>query len=217
MSVRLGWSMRIAVGLSAVLLLGLAKSPAFRASDESSVTFECFGKRIEKPAKGRFATVISELVIDPQDLSHVRGRVAVELSSVVTEDATWDVFFRAAPFLGIQEYPRSSFELVAVEGARSLPRGKTLQLKARGRFSLKGETRELTFPARVRYTPSTRTEPERVHVKGRFKILWKDYGVRIPSGAAAGFAGEGTSVGVDLKFERMRPRPAKVTRKRMKQ
>ncbi len=186
----------------ALLLCGWATSPAFRASDTSKVQFECFGSGIDAPAKGRFATILTELAIDPNDLSHVTGSVAVDLASVVTNDATWDVLFRAAPFLGIQEYPRSQFEVSQVSGAKALTPGKQVNLTIAGRFSLKGETRPTSFPARVLWSPRTRDAPERLRVEGELKLLWKDYGVRIPSGAAAGFAGEGTNVKLDLSFER---------------
>ncbi len=200
---RLRSAARAATAVLALLcLVGAATSPAFRANDTSKVEFECFGSAIDAPAKGRFATVLTGLVIDPHDLSHVSGSVGVELASVVTNDATWDVLFRAAPFLGIQEYPRSQFELTQVTLAKALTPGKEMNLKLAGRFTVKGETRPLSFPARVRWSPGTGEDPERIHVDGTFKLLWKDYGIRIPSGAAAGFAGDGTRVHIDLTFER---------------
>ena len=182
--------------------LASASPEPFRSTEQSTVKFECFGKSVTKPARGRFATILSRLKVRPDNLTDVRGHVSVELGSVLTDDPTWDVLFRAAPFLGIQEYPRSSFELLRVEGARKLQPNKPVKMKVAGRFRLKDEKRNMKFPATVTYTPASTKGPERIHLKGNFKIRWKDYGVRIPPGSAAGFAGEGTAVKLDLTFER---------------
>jgi len=194
------------IALSSVLLIGWVESPAFRASEDSQVRFECFGPNIVKAAKGRFASVVTSLVIDPQDLTQASGSATVPLTSVVTDDPTWDILFRAAPFLSIEEYPTSRFELTAVEGARKLTPGKPLDLTIIGNFTLRDVTKPVRFPARVAWTPRSSKGPEVIRATGQIKITWKEFGVRIPAGAAAGFAGEGTTVDFDLAFERKHPR-----------
>ena len=39
--------------------LASASQEPFRSTENSTVKFECFGKSVTKPAKGRFATILS--------------------------------------------------------------------------------------------------------------------------------------------------------------
>jgi len=189
--------------LCLVLSASAAATKSYRVADGTKVSFVCYGEKVVKPAKGRFATVSAALAVDPADLSSARGDVGVALASITTDDATWDVLFRAAPFLELDEHPMSNFVLEKVEGAESLPPGKWTALTLVGKLSFAGEVRDLRVSAKARFEPAQAEGSARdmIHLQGKFKIPFAEYAVWLPSGAAERFGGTGAAVDLLLALE----------------
>jgi polyisoprenoid-binding protein YceI len=189
-----------------VVLLCLAAAPAlaqpreWHLQDESVVRFMCRGEGVDTPAKGRFAAVNGRVVMNPDDLGTIRGRVDVVLSSIRTDDSAWDTMFRAASFLAIDEHPRASFELFSVEGARAVPDSGWAPVQLRGRLTLKGVDRQTVVRGRVRRVPATDGEPERVELLAIFPLEWTDHDINVPENSRRDFAGSGAYVRMHLVF-----------------
>ncbi|HJL45314.1 MAG TPA: YceI family protein, partial [Polyangiaceae bacterium LLY-WYZ-15_(1-7)] len=93
-----------------------AQRTAWQIDDGTAVRFVCQGPQVESAAEGRFSSVNARLEMDPTELQTARGAVQVLLASITTDLGGWDAMFRAAPFLALDEHPRATFELLAVEG-----------------------------------------------------------------------------------------------------
>lgn len=189
-----------------IALLCLSATPAlaqpseWHLDDESVVRFMCRGEGIDTPAKGRFGAVNGRVVMNPDDLGTIRGRVDVVLSSITTEDSAWDTMFRAASFLALDEHPRASFELFSVEGADAVPESGWAPVRLRGRLTLKGVHQETLVHGRVRRVPATDEEPERVELLAIFPLQWTDHDINVPANSRRDFAGTGAYVRMHLIF-----------------
>ncbi|MAC28980.1 MAG: hypothetical protein CMN29_23545 [Sandaracinus sp.] len=182
-----------------------AQRTAWQIDDGTAVRFVCQGPQVESAAEGRFSSVNARLEMDPTELQTARGAVQVLLASITTDLGGWDAMFRAAPFLALDEHPRATFELLAVEGAERLRPGRWTRLRLRGRMTVKGTMREVEVPARARWTAAEGDEPERVELRARFRIDWDDYDIAVPDGWTRNFAGDRARVDVVLKLRRAAP------------
>lgn len=178
-----------------------AQASEWLLTSDSSVRFVCAGEHIRTPAAGRFASIASELTLDPRDLRATRGAIVVILRSITSRDAAWDAMFRGAPFLMLDEHPESHFTVRAVEGPTSLADGVWTGLTLVGRLRVLGVTR----PRRIRARARWQRQSGRLEVRGRFDIPWREFDIRVPDGWTRHFAGDRAAVSVNLTYER---RPA---------
>ncbi len=196
----------MAMRATLITLLCLAATPAlaqpreWHLEDESVVRFMCRGEGVDTPAKGRFGAVNGRVVMNPDNLGTIRGRVDVLLSSIRTADSAWDAMFRAASFLALDEHPRASFELFSVEGADAVPQSGWAPVRLRGRLTVKGVHRETLVHGRVRRVPATGDEPERVELLAIFPLRWADHDINVPANSRRDFAGSGAYVRMHLVF-----------------
>lgn len=191
--------------LGAVLGIGAsaqAQRSEWRLADTTVVRFECEGPQISEAARGRFSAVSGRLSADPSNLVAVRGNVEVTLASITTDRVGWDAMFRNAPFLAIDEHPRSRFELRRVTGARALTPGSWASVQLEGRFSVHGVTRDTTLPARMRWVRPSDGSPERLEVRASFPLRWTDHRIRVPDGRTRHFAGDLARVHVQIVYHR---------------
>jgi polyisoprenoid-binding protein YceI len=173
-----------------------ADAVALSLQEGGSVRFRCRGPGITHPAEGRFSTVTSQLELDPADLSTVSGEVQVMMVSVTTEDSAWDVMFRRAPFLEIEEHPRAKFVVTGVEGAERLESGRWTPLRIVGEFTIHGVTKPKEVEAIVFWDEDT----GRLRVRGRTVMTWADHDIDMPEGNTRRFAGDRAALLISLDF-----------------
>lgn len=188
--------------ISAIALPVAAQTGPWELEDDSVVRFMCAGPTITNPARGRFSAVNARLTMDPSNLATARGRVEVLLASITTELGGWDAMFRAAPFLALDEFPRSTFELLEVRGASALRPNVWTRLRLFGRMTVKETSHEIEVRARARYTPAGDGEPARVEVLATLPIDWDQYDIAVPEGWTRNFAGDQARVRMRLLFRK---------------
>lgn len=188
--------------VAALAVPALAQTAPWELEDESVVRFMCAGHTVTNPARGRFSAVNARLTMDPTNLATARGRVEVLLASITTELGGWDSMFRAAPFLAVDEFPRSTFELLEVRGASALRPNVWTRLRLFGRMTVKETSHEVEVLSRARWTPPGNGEPSRVEVLATFPIDWDDYDIAVPEGWTRNFAGDRARVRMRLLFRK---------------
>jgi len=179
-----------------------ARGNQYTLVDNSVVRFRCRGEGTTRPATGRFSAVASTLRADPENLSTVRSAIDVVLASITTSDAGWDMLFRGAPFLDLNSFPRSQFQIREVRDATALRANRWVPLKLAGRFILHGVSRDVVVEGRARLTPATRQHRERIQFQGSFRIAWADHDILVPSGHTRTFTGTGADITIDLTYEK---------------
>jgi len=196
MRARFGWTLG-ALALAALMAgTALADTHSFSLEEGGSIRFRCRGAGITHPAEGRFTTVTSLLEIDPADLSTARGEVQVIMASVTTVESGWDVMFRRAPFLSIDEFPRARFVVTGVEGATALRSGHWTPLRIVGDFTIHGVTKAKTADALVYWDEGSR----RLRVRARTEMTWADHDILMPEGNTRAFAGDRAALLISLDY-----------------
>lgn len=117
------------------------------------------------------------------------GRVAVLATSLRTGSDMRDEHLRSANWLDAARFPDIALELTRTDLARPLTANAPVRGTVRGRFSLHGQTRDVTVPVTVRLIPLSATEhagmdqfginADMLRVQGEFRINLSDYGVSI--------------------------------------
>ena len=200
-------SLALGVSLSstfAVLFLAAplsAQATSWHLDDQqSAVRFTCIGSAVTDAAKGRFVAINGELQADTDDLRAARGAVGVLLASVTSPLPGWDAMFRNAGFLDLDQHPRATFEMTEVRGASNLTPRQWQRVRLVGALTVHGIRRELTLPARVRWTPASGDDSARLEVLTTFRIRWEDHEILVPRGWTRRFAGDAAQVRVRLVY-----------------
>ena len=179
-----------------------AQSREWELTEDSTVRFVCAGPEVTQAARGRFATVGGRITLDPSTPSSARGAVQIEMVSITTWDAAWDMMFRRAGFLEIDEHPHARFTLQNVVAGAALG-AEWSRITLVGTISVRGVERPLRVAARARLLPAEGDVPQRVEVSASFPVAWDDFGIRVPTGWTRRFAGDHAAVEVHLFY---RPR-----------
>jgi len=117
------------------------------------------------------------------------GRVVVAANSIRTGSDMRDEHLRGENWIDATRFPEIALDLVSTDLARPLVANAPVRGNLRGRFSLHGQTREVTVPVTVRLVPLSATEhagmaafginADMLRVQGEFRINLSDYGVSI--------------------------------------
>jgi polyisoprenoid-binding protein YceI len=142
------------------------------ATVESDTTFETFTGRTHK--------VVGQISFDPAKKSG-SARLEVDLNTVDTGIALRDDHMRSEGWLDTAKYPKAIFETTSVKFLK----GDEYEVK--GKFTMKGVTKDVTTRVKVRYLPesaetrSKRFEGDILHIAGKIPVKLADYGVIIPA------------------------------------
>ena len=117
------------------------------------------------------------------------GRVAVLTTSLRTGSDMRDEHLRSANWLDAAHNPDITLELVSTTLNRPITANTPARGNVRGRFTLHGQTHDVTVPVTVRLIPLSATEhagmdqfginADMLRVQGEFRVNLSDYGVSI--------------------------------------
>lgn len=122
-----------------------------------------------------------ELVVDPAALASAKGSVKVEVASIKTGIKLRDDHVVADNWLDAKKFPVSEFTLSKVTGVDKLKASDTVDAIVIGKFTLHGETKDVTAKTKIRYTPAQDGKGAWIRIVGSFTIHLEDYKVSIPS------------------------------------
>jgi polyisoprenoid-binding protein YceI len=117
------------------------------------------------------------------------GRVTVLATSLRTGSDMRDEHLRSANWIDAARFPDIALELTGTSLNRPISANAPARGTVRGRFTLHGQTRDVTVPVTVRLIPLSATEhagmdqfginADMLRVQGEFRINLSDYGVSI--------------------------------------
>ncbi|MBI3071985.1 MAG: YceI family protein [Deltaproteobacteria bacterium] len=118
-----------------------------------------------------------------------KGKIEIDVASLNTGIALRDDHLRSKMWLDAEAHPKLTFELEKIKGIGALKAGKYVKGKARGKLTVKGQTREVTLPVRVglfeipegmkKQMPELKGDLLRVSTQ--FELKLSDYGVQVPA------------------------------------
>lgn len=131
--------------------------------------------------------------VDPGNLSSASGTVTVPVASLRTGIDERDDHLRSAQWLNASAHANATFEITGVRGASSLTANQDSNLQVSGRFTINGQTHNVTARVRAKWDGSNG-----FRLRARFTIELDDYGVSIPSVVQAKVANE-ISIQIDIR------------------
>ena len=128
---------------------------------------------------GQTRAMQGSVQVDFDHLQATRGTVQFPVKSLHTGLDLRDEHMQGESWLDAKKYPVIRFEITKVEGPTSLAPGQTVQVQVEGRITIHGVTRPVKAKLKVtRSGPGS--NPERLRVRGQFKIKLTDFGISVP-------------------------------------
>ena len=148
-------------------------------------------ERIEGTAVGK-----GTLDIDLDQLSNIKGKIAMPVASMKSGNDTRDEHLRGGQWLEADKYPEITFEISAVKVTKPAVEAngvKEAQVEATGKFTLHGVSTDLTAPATLKW------KGDKVKVETAFKVELAKYAVKGKEGVVGNKVGKEIDVQVTLK------------------
>jgi polyisoprenoid-binding protein YceI len=151
------------------------------------------GATIKKDAVGRTPDVTGSLTITADAVT--AAEVTADLTTLDSNRAARDSYLRNNA-LETERFSDATFELTGpIEVPTELAPGTDVEVQARGRLTLHGETKPVTL------TLDARFDGDAIEVAGTAPVVLADYAIEAPDTAVAAVDDEG-SLELHLRFER---------------
>ncbi|MDB4987129.1 MAG: hypothetical protein JWN04_2307 [Myxococcaceae bacterium] len=144
---------------------------------------------------GKTTKLSGEITVDPDKADKGKGEIKADAGSIKTNVALRDEHLASENWLDAKKYPHATFVISKVSGATKLKPNDVTEVTVSGKFTLHGVTKDVTAPAKVRYTPGSKPT---LRVQASFTVHLEDYKVEIPKIVALKVSPD-IVVNVDLK------------------
>jgi polyisoprenoid-binding protein YceI len=119
--------------------------------------------------EGRFTKFDGVLILDKK-LSNSKVTANVQMSSVDTTDIDRDKHLKSADFFDADKFPLMTFVSDSFAGSNA-------KLKIKGKLTIKGISKEVTFDAKLSNEITDPWGKKRVAISGTTKVNRKDFGI----------------------------------------
>ncbi len=134
-------------------------------------------------AVGRTSGVTGGITIEGTEVT--AGRFTVDMTSVVSDESRRDNQFRGR-IMNVAAFPTSTFTLTAPLDFGTIPADEVrLTAAAKGRLTLKGVTRDVSFSVEAQRSGTT------IRVAGSIPVTFADFGIENPSAGPARVGDDG--------------------------
>ena len=151
--------------------------------------------------RGRFKDFTGTIRYDEADVSKASVEFAAKIESIDTGVDPRNAHLRTADFFDAAKYPEMTFKSTSVE------RKGQDQYVLHGDFTLKGVTKQISFPFTLTGAIKDGQGNTRFGVAAQTKIDRRDYGITWGKAMANGGLDVGNEVMIDLQLEAMKPAP----------
>lgn len=143
--------------------------------DAARSTVGFTGAKVTDSHTGTFSDFEGSLVFDPEDPTASEVRVTIRTASVQIEPERLLGHMKSEDFFHVERFPTAEFESTSIrEGGEGTVGGTAATHTVTGNLTLRGETRQITFPAVVEVTP------QEVRARSEFSIDRKDFAIVYP-------------------------------------
>lgn len=119
-------------------------------------------------------TASGSLSFDPANLSSASGTITVPVRSLRTGIDLRDEHLVGSDWLDAGSHPNATFEISSISGASRLTADQDVTLRVTGRFTIHGQTHNVTAEVRAKWDGSNG-----LRARARFTIQLSQYGVSI--------------------------------------
>jgi polyisoprenoid-binding protein YceI len=151
--------------------------------------------------RGRFKDFTGSIRYDDTDVAKSSVEFAAKIESIDTGVDARNGHLRTADFFDAAKYPEMTFKSTSVE------RREGDQYVLHGDFTLKGVTKQISFPFTLTGAIKDGQGNTRFGVAAQTKIDRRDYGITWGKAMANGGLDVGNEVMIDLQLEAMKPAP----------
>ena len=151
--------------MSAGMLFGQLVAAQYKPVDQGSeikFTINNFGFGVD----GSFKGLQGSIDFDPEHVAAAHFDVSIDAGTVNTENSLRDSHLRNDGYFDVKDYPR-----IRLVSTRITPTGTAGAYQFTGQLTIRGVTREITFPFGVRLSGGG------LNLSGSFTINRKDFGV----------------------------------------
>lgn len=142
---------------------------------------------------GISSTASGTFSVDPAALSSTSGTISVPVASIGTGIDERDEHLRSPQWLNAAAHANATFQITSIRGASALTANQDANLQVVGRFTINGQTHDVTARVRAKWDGSNG-----LRLRARFTIELDDYGVSIPSVVQAKVSNE-ISIQIDIR------------------
>lgn len=178
---------KLASALASLALVGsLAAAPiAFDFKDPKGVNAIQFHlDSVLEPISGTASGVTGTVTFDPTAPAATKGKIVVASSSLVVPNGTMTEHLQGKNWVDVATNPEITFELVALDGAKTV--GNDTSATAKGKFTLKGVTKEISVPVKLTFLADSygkrinkpEVKGDLLVIRGEFVINRGDYGLQ---------------------------------------
>jgi polyisoprenoid-binding protein YceI len=151
--------------------------------------------------RGRFKDFTGTIRYDESDVSKSAVEFAARIESIDTGVDPRNAHLRTADFFDAAKFPELTFKSTRVE------RKAKDQYVIHGDFTLKGVTKQISFPFTLTGAVKDARGNTRIGVAAQTKIDRRDYGITWGKPMANGGLDVGNEVMIDLQLEALKPAP----------
>lgn len=131
---------------------------------------EFVGRKVTASHEGRFEQFTGTLDLDPEHLENSRVNVVIQMGSVQIEPARLRGHLLSPDLFNVAQFPTATFTTTSIRPGGADGATHTVT----GNLTLHGQTRGVTFPARLAVTPAAAT------ATAEFTINRRDFGIIYP-------------------------------------
>jgi polyisoprenoid-binding protein YceI len=150
--------------------------------------------------QGFFRDVTGTINYDSKDVTKSSVTFTAKVASVDTGVAPRDNDLRSKNFFEVETYPDMTFKSTKI-----VKKGKNLSIT--GDFTLKGVTKQITFPFQIAGFAKDPWGGNRIGVMAETLINRRDYGINYNEKLASGVLGVGDEVKISLQIEAVLQQP----------
>lgn len=155
--------------------------------------------------RGRFEKLTGTIRYDERDVTKSAVEFTATIDSIDTGVEARDAHLRTADFFDAAKYPEMSFKSTRVE------RKGQEQYVLHGDFTLKGVTKQISFPFTTTGAIKDAQGNTRFGVAVQTKINRRDYGITWGKVMENGASDVGDEVSIDIQLEVVKPAPKPAT------
>lgn len=183
--------MRSMVRLIAVLSIALAPFATSGAQAQArTFKVDSSGNQIqfvsEAPLEtftGKSSKASGDITVDPNAVATGKAHIQVPVTSIDTNIELRNEHLASENWLNAKKFPNAEFVITSISGVDKLKANDVVEVDVKGKFTIHGETKEISTKAKVRWTPAAdgKGKGDTLRVQAAFVIKLEDHKVSIPS------------------------------------
>jgi polyisoprenoid-binding protein YceI len=172
-----------------------AQSKTFKVDGAGGSSIQFVSDAPLEKFTGKSTSLSGTIDVDPAKLDKAKAEIKADVATIKTNVALRDEHLAGENWLDAKKFPQAKFVITKISGASALKPNDLTEVTVTGKFTMHGVTKDVTTPAKVRFTPGAKPA---LRVVSSFSVHLEDYKVSIPKIVALKVSPD-IVINVDLK------------------